>query len=286
MRIAVTGATGFIGRRVIAALCQHQGIDVLALSRTTPVQEDALRDRVTHLTMDLATPPCDAYERMGCPDLLIHLAWDGLSNYKSLHHFEHELRRQYDFLAQLVRGGLPSLVCTGTCFEYGMQSGALREDFPAQPSNPYGYAKDALRRQLQFLQATHPFAFCWARLFYTYGEGQAASSLYAQLRQAVERGDECFPMSGGEQLRDYLPVETLAQHLVHLAMHAPDAGIVNVCSGQAIAVRSLVEQWIRNHGWNMQLQLGIYPYPDYEPIAFWGDNHYLRSLLDGHEKRP
>jgi dTDP-6-deoxy-L-talose 4-dehydrogenase (NAD+) len=179
----------------------------------------------------------------------------------------------------MVTAGLRNLVVTGTCFEYGMQSGSLSEDSAALPSNPYGFAKDTLRRQLQFLQATAPFNLTWARLFYSYGEGQAATSLLPALRQAVERGDAAFNMSGGEQLRDFLPVETLAADLVSLAALQRDCGVVNLCSGEPIAVRRLVESWIRQNGWNIALNLGHYPYPTYEPLAFWGDRTKLTRLL-------
>jgi len=42
--------------------------------------------------------------------------------------------------------------------------------------------------------------------------GQAPTSLYTQLQQAIARGDSVFNMSGGEQLRDYLPVEVAAHN--------------------------------------------------------------------------
>jgi dTDP-6-deoxy-L-talose 4-dehydrogenase (NAD+) len=230
--------------------------------------------------LDLHDAPANAFELMGRPDALIHLAWSGLPNYKSLHHFEHELPAQYHFLKNLVESGLQSLVVAGTCFEYGMQSGALSEDIAPQPSNPYGFAKDALRCQLEYLKSTHPFQLTWARLFYLYGEGQAESSLFPQLRQAAERGDPVFNMSGGEQLRDYLPVTEVARHLVSLALAKRDMGAVNVCSGAPISVRKLVEGWIKENGWSIALNLGHYPYPDYEPMAFWGDRRKLDSLQE------
>ena len=57
-------------------------------------------------------------------------------------------------------------------------------------------------------------------------------------------------MSGGEQLRDYLPVAVAACHLVDLALLPQAAGTVNVCSGQPTSVRARVEGWIREHGAN------------------------------------
>jgi dTDP-6-deoxy-L-talose 4-dehydrogenase (NAD+) len=112
-----------------------------------------------------------------------------------------------------------------------------------------------------------------------HGEGQAPSSLLPSLRQAVARGDAVFPMSGGEQLRDYLPVADVAKLIVELALARRDHGIVNVCSGRPIAVRTLVEGWIRQHGWSIGLDLGRFPYPDHEPMAFWGDRRKLDRCL-------
>lgn len=171
------------------------------------------------------------------------------------------------------------MLVTGTCFEYGMQSGALSEERLPQPSNPYGYAKNALCQQLQYLKSERPFNFVWARLFYMYGEGQAAASLYPKLKEAALRGDKVFNMSGGEQLRDYLHVEEVAHNIVRLAIAQQDAGIVNICSGKPVSVRRLVEQWLQENNWEVGLNFGYYPYPDYEPMAFWGDRQRLDSIL-------
>jgi nucleoside-diphosphate-sugar epimerase len=278
MKVAVTGATGFIGRHVLAELAERS-VESIALVR--PSTEKALgfiRCNLVHI--DLHNPPPNAFELMGKPDVLIHLAWSGLPNYKSLHHFEQELPAQYRFLKSLIESGLQTLVVAGTCFEYGIQSGSLSERLPLRPSIPYGFAKNALRCQLEYLKATYPYQLAWARLFYLYGEGQAQNSILPQLRGAVERAEPLFNMSGGEQLRDYLPVTTAARHLVSLALAEKDIGVVNICSGIPISIRKLVEGWIEESGWSIKLNLGHYPYPDYEPIAFWGDPQKISSIID------
>ena len=280
MKVAVTGAGGFVGAHVVAALLRRPGIEVVTASRSpAPI---ASVPGVKHVSLDLGTvDPHAAFEQLGRPQTLIHLAWTGLPNYKSAHHLEQQLPQQVAFLQGLLAAGLRSLTCTGTCFEYGMQSGELREEMPTEPTNAYGMAKDALRRRLEALRAQQTFALTWARLFYMYGPGQPPTSLYSQFMAAGARGEASFGMSGGEQLRDYLPVRRVAELLVALALDAPDAGTVNVCSGQPISVRSLVEQWRRERGWDIRLDLGRYPYPDYEPMAFWGSSARLRSILPG-----
>lgn len=278
MKIAVTGSSGFIGRYVLAELERHQ-VEVVAVTRdVTRMAGLGIASRIVE--MDIAVPGEDCFDRLGRPDVLIHLAWDGLPNYKSLHHFETELPRQFRFLHAMVEAGLPSLLVTGTCFEYGMQSGPLSEELVTQPGNPYGYAKDALRRQLEFLKSAKPFQLTWARLFYMYGEGQPKGSLYSQIKDAVLRGERVFNMSGGEQLRDYLPIDEVARLISILGKRQCDTGCVNVCAGKPISVRKLVEGWKTENGWGIDFNLGHYPYPDYEPMAFWGDRNRMNAILN------
>jgi nucleoside-diphosphate-sugar epimerase len=277
VKIAVTGATGFIGQHVVAELERHSISPILVCLPS--IELPAAFSRHTVVRFDLRDATAGTFDLIGKPDILIHLAWGGLPHYKSLHHFEDELPAHFRFLKTLVESGLKNLLVTGTCFEYGMQSGPLKEDCEARPDNPYGFAKDTLRRELEFLRQIIPFHLTWARLFYLYGEGQAENSLLPQLRRAVERGDRAFNMSGGEQLRDYLPIGEAVKYLVCLARAARDHGVVNVCSGRPISVRKLVEGWIEENGWSIELNLGHYSYPEYEPMAFWGDRDKLDRCL-------
>lgn len=279
MKVAVTGASGFVGRYVLRELARHDDLEIVASSRHIFDEALALKPRVRHVCLDVSQPSAGDFAALGRPDTVIHLAWAGLPNYRSPHHYETHLGEQYRFLSGLVEQGLASLLCTGTCFEYGMRAGELHEDMVADPQNPYGFAKDALRRELQFLKARREFKLTWTRLFYMYGEGQAPASLYSLLMAAGRSGAQSFKMSAGEQLRDFMPIEAVAQTIVRLALHVPDAGVVNICSGQPVSVRGMVERWLQQNNWQMQLQLGHYPYPDYEPMAFWGSNRRLNRLL-------
>lgn len=276
IRICVTGASGFIGRHVLQALLQFP-VEITATTRN-PARLDEFARQVSIIPLDLSRRVSGTFDVLGRPDVLLHLAWEGLPNYRSLRHFEVELPIQYNFLKGLISEGLKAAVVAGTCFEYGLQSGCLSEDLHCRPSTPYGFAKDALHRQLRYLQASQSFRLTWARLFYIYGEGQAVSSLWSQLQRALLQNEASFPMSAGDQLRDFLPVAELAKYLVTLTLLQTDAGAVNVCSGKPRSVRGLVEEWLAQSGKSIKLELGRYPYPDYEPMAFWGDDRRLRSL--------
>jgi nucleoside-diphosphate-sugar epimerase len=279
MKVLVTGATGFVGRHVVAQLLER-GHEVIAVARDeAKARNFAWFDRVRFIACDIHGSNDSPAERFGQPDAIMHLAWPGLPNYDALFHYEKTLPADYRFLKSLVQGGVGHLLVTGTCVEYGMQSGALAEDLPTAPANPYALAKDTLRKQLQSLQLQHAFTLQWARLFYMHGEGQSPNSLLAQLDRAIDSGEAVFNMSGGEQLRDYLPVDAVASRTVTLLEHPGCNGVVNICSGKPISVRRLVERHLANRGAGIRLNLGHYPYSSDEPMAFWGDASRLAAIL-------
>ena len=153
--------------------------------------------------------------------------------------------RHKALLENLIQHGLKDITITGTCLEYGMQEGCLSEDMPAMPSNSYAIAKNELRNYLEELQIQFSFSFKWIRLFYMYGKGQNPNSLLSQLDKALKMVMQVFNMSGGEQTRDYLPVETVAEYIVSIALQKNVEGIINCCSGIQLSVKDFVEEHLK-----------------------------------------
>lgn len=278
MRVAITGASGFVGQHVLREL-QSRDLDIIATSRSPEyLLTSHARTKVVQLNMtnELANP----FQTMEGPDVLIHLAWDGLPHYQSSRHIEIELPAQLRFLTSCLAAGLKRLVVTGTCFEYGMLEGELLEHAISQPCTQYGIAKDALRKHLEAIKSKHVFQLAWLRLFYLYGEGQSKNSLYASLSAAIARGDTQFDMSCGEQVRDYLSAREAARLIVDIALLSVDTGIVNICSGVPVTVRDQVETWRAAKKSDIRLNLGKLPYSDFEPMSFWGNRSKLDCLLD------
>ena len=279
MTVLVTGASGFVGRHLVAALLAR-GCQVRAVARRqAPARALPWFDRVGFVAADIHDPRTDVAALCEGVDALVHLAWPGLPNYQGLFHLEHNLMADYRFIKHAVEAGVGQVQVTGTCFEYGMQSGPLSETLECRPANAYGLAKHSLHLFLDTLRQQVPFTLQWARLFYLHGEGQNPNSLLAALDRAIDAGQAQFDMSGGEQLRDFLPVETATAHLATLLQRRDFSGVVNICSGQPIAVRSLVEPHRAARDSRIALNLGHYPYPAHEPMAFWGDARRLHALL-------
>lgn len=280
-KVLVTGATGFIGNYVIKELLLH---DCKIIATSYDPEKAKGMDwyaQVEYIPFDLRTTDnsVDCYSFFNEPDVMIHLAWEGLPNYKAAFHVEANLPRHLVFLKNMVSNGLKDLVVTGTCFEYGMKEGCLKEDMETEPANPYAVAKDLLRREMEVFAGEKQIHFKWVRLFYMYGRGQNVNSLFSQLDMALARNETVFNMSGGEQERDYLPVEKVAAYIVHIALQYQVEGIINCCSGKPVAVKDLVQQYLEEKKQTIKLNLGFYPYADYEPMRFWGDNSKLKTII-------
>jgi hypothetical protein len=75
-----------------------------------------------------------------------------------------------------------------------------------------------------------------------------------------------------------LPVESVAEYIFWIALQTEVEGIINCCSGFPISIKQIVTDYLRQRGATIKLNLGYYPYPDYEPMEFWGDSRKLRSI--------
>ncbi len=276
MKILVTGANGFVGKYVVRALLAANH-EVVACS-LEPESVEPRHARLRYVSADLSQPRGDWFEEFGKPDAVIHLAWGGLPNYGEMFHIEENLWSSYFFVKRLVESGLKDVTVIGTCAEYGLREGRLSEDDHPAPNTAYSVAKNSLRMFLEEYRKKTDFHFKWIRLFYMFGEGQNKRSLLELLKAAIERGETQFDMSGGEQLRDYLPVEQVAANIVRIATQNRVTGIVNCGSGTPTSVRKLVEEDLKKREKQIKLNFGFYPYNSNEPMAAWADIRKLESI--------
>ena len=282
MKILVTGATGFIGNNLISELLKDDIIEIISTSRCIEkASKSEWFSKVKYIPLDInSNIDLNLFDYFDKPDKLIHLAWDGLPNYNDLIHIEKNLFNNYTFIKNLVSNGLKDVTITGTCFEYGLVDGCLNEDFQANPSNPYAIAKDSLRKFTEELEKKYEFNYKWIRLFYMFGEGQGENSLIATLDKAISNGESKFNMSGGDQLRDYLHISEVVSNISKIALQNKICNeIINCCSGEPISIKNFVENYLNEKEYEMKLNLGYYPYPTYEPMAFWGDNSKIKKIL-------
>lgn len=277
-KILVTGATGFIGNYVIEQLLQRNFSVIATSSNIEKAKQFSWFNKVKYVEFDFnkLDNNINYFEYFNKPESLIHLAWQGLPNYKADFHITQNLPSHKLLLNNLITNGLHNITVTGTCFEYGLQEGELNENMECKPDNAYAIAKNELRIYLEKFAIN----LKWVRLFYMYGKGQNPKSLIAQLETALENNEQLFNMSGGEQVRDFLPVEKVAANIVNIAMQTNVGGVINCCSGNPITVKQFVLDYLNKRNKKIELNLGYYPYSDFEPMSFWGNNNKLNSISE------
>ena len=275
-KVYITGASGFVGRSLVPIFLDN-GFEVTILTR------DLKKIKNLDWSSDVKSIFCN----LSSPDInfevepqagLIHLAWENLHDYNSLNHFELTLPQSYHFIKSMIQRGVKQVLVAGTCLEYGHVCGPIKSDSIAAPTTSYAIAKDNLRKQLLTLRASQKFCLQWARLFYIYGKDQSKKSLVSALNEAVQRGDDAFPMSEGQQLRDFLDVHEAVKQILSCYLNGV-SGSFNICSGRPMSVRTFVEEQVRQLGSEIRLELGAFPYPDYEPFSFWGVRDVVETVL-------
>ena len=276
MKVALTGGTGFIGQHVRKLLAKSEHEVLLLVRKHAKIDELGANEKL--VIADISEDRNDWFDYLDQPDVLLHLAWGGLPNYLDDYHVEVELPIQSKFLSKVVASGLPKLVVTGTCYEYGLTSGALVESQETNPNTSYGIAKDLLRKELFEIQLRQNFELTWARIFYPYGDGQSEISIYSQLRAAMLNGDQQFKMGSGKQILDFISVEKVASTLVSLSTRCAGVGVVNIGSGEPQSVLDFVQSQIRALGAQIEPLVGALPDRNFESQAFWADSSKLSSL--------
>jgi len=279
MRILITGCTGFIGRSVVRhALSAGHKV-------TAPVR--SMSKAATALPIDhpsLTLEQCDSissYEETGRHDALIHLAWEDVGAHTNPKNLLQNTNDQFLFLTRLIDSGVKNLTVAGTCLEYGLTDGCLSEDGRLNPVSFYGLAKMTLSQMLAIHCQSKPGVdLKWLRYFYVYGANQRPQSLLRQLMNAIENGDEAFNMSPGDQLRDFIHVETLAHNTLMVAQQSLVTGPINIGNGKPTKVLDFVEDLIRLSKARISPNTGHYPYHPYEPFAFWANTEKM-SLIPG-----
>jgi nucleoside-diphosphate-sugar epimerase len=225
--VVVTGASGFIGRQVLASL-KGTPYDVVAVARRG---RSDLTEAVEWRTLDLMRQgAADELFASVKPDALMHLAWGaGSPTYRT----DEANRLWADASSALVssfyRHGGRRVIFAGTSAEH----------------QPDGARSLYARSKIQAVEAMLAHArsaggsFAWGRIFLPYGPYDAPHRLIPEVVSALLAGrvTHCSP---GSQIRDFVYVSDVADAMVDL-LRSEREGPVDIGTGVGSSVRHVAE---------------------------------------------
>lgn len=239
MKVAVTGARGFVGPHLVAHL-EQSGDEVLALDRHGPdpfdvTDAEAVRERLH-----------DAH-----PEVVYHLAalsHVGESWQNPAASFRVNAEGTLNILHTCAEVGVERVLVVLSSEEYGRVSEdelPLHEESPVRPVTPYGAAKataDVLALQA-FLG--DGLATIRARPFSHTGPGQSARfvvpALAARIARAERDGIGEIPVGSLDAVRDLTDVRDVVRAYRLLVDRGEPGAVYNVCSGRGVSVQEIAD---------------------------------------------
>lgn len=250
--VLVTGAAGFVGRHLAAALA----------ARGARVHGAGVGDAPADLALagfhavDLREPEpiAEAVARVS-PALVVHLAGQasaGLSFEQPAETFRVNALGTWNLL-EAVRRHAPSarVLAAGSGEVYGPQPAGSRvsEDAPYRPVSPYALSKAAADAFAELAADAYGLDVVRTRSFAHTGPGQDGRFVipsWAEQIARIEAGlaEPCLRVGNLDVTRDLTDVRDVVDAYLALIERAPRGGVFNVCRGEGVRLREVVERMV------------------------------------------
>jgi UDP-glucose 4-epimerase len=271
-RVALTGASGMLGRAIIKQLAGRSDISFLALYRANLPESS---ERIINRIVDLDQPEEieHALHEFG-PTVLIHAAATGMQQPRpgeaTLRKVNVELPARLAEAASALDGCHFVQISSGLA--YKDQGRLLREDDPLGTTHSYGASKAEAEKRLESIAQDRHLHLTILRPFSFTGEGDFGTRLFPSLlRSALER--KPFEMSAGNQVRDHASVNDIARGAIAAALTRSDdqVRVFNLGSGDTRNLRELVLSVVHALNIDVDLRFGAREYSPHEQMFMAAD---------------
>ena len=273
MKIVVTGAGGYIGRPVVAAL-----LDMGHAVTAVDINTEMIDKRANIVNVSIFDDNKELYHVLGEPDVCVHMAWrNGFVHNADTH--MGDLSAHFMFVKNMIDAGLKNIAVMGTMHEVGYWEGAIDEKTPCNPLSQYGIAKNALRQAILQLTEGKDVNVYWLRAYYILGDDAKSHSVFTKILEADMNNQQFFPFTTGKNLYDFITVDELSKQIACAVCQNEITGIINVCTGKPLSLAERMEQFISEHQLSIKLQYGAFPDRPYDSPGTWGNPDKINEIM-------
>ncbi|HOU90214.1 MAG TPA: NAD(P)-dependent oxidoreductase [Polyangiaceae bacterium] len=272
--VLVTGAAGFIGSRVVRRLAAD-GVRVVATDRVAPAAADG-----PVVLGELGEEPLfEALASAGPFTAIVHLATPP-PRHDDVSLLDAGMVEATSAVVRLLDLGRrlgAAMVFASTALVYGTQRAPFTEDLTPAPTTPYACVKLAGELAIQYHGRRYGQPYTILRPGVVYGPGQRGDMFVPSLVRALVAGAR-FPMTGGEQRRDFVFVDDLVELVVRATAARLEAAVVNA-GGGGVPLREVAELAEALAGTAGLLGVGEVPYREPEVWDYSLDATRARELF-------
>ena len=274
--VLLTGGNGFIGQHTISKLI-HLNYEIHLVSRyANPLHLNRGNIYVHSCNLFNAKQLDDIIHDIS-PSHLLHFAWY-VENGKFWTAKENIdwVVASLNLIKSFQQAGGKRIVMAGTCAEYDWNYGYCIEDVtPIVPSTLYGISKASLNAISQSFSEQYGMSTAWGRIFHIYGPGEnMARFIPSIINQMLKQ--ESVQCSHGEQIRDFMHVNDVAQAFVKL-LDSNTEGAINIASGVPIRLKDIVQKTSEAIGFQGEIYHGSVPPSRNEPHMLVADVRNLKN---------
>jgi nucleoside-diphosphate-sugar epimerase len=257
MKLLITGATGFIGRQVMAQLEKDDEVEAV------PSTVDLFNDEAVRALLEKVQPTH-----------LLHLAWvTDHGEFWESEKNEDWLEASKKLVHEFLKSGGERVVATGSCAEYDWSEGHCVEDItPLEPHTLYGKTKKAFYKWLMSTECS----VAWARIFHLYGPHEDSRRLVSAAILSL-MNDKPFKTSEGTQIRNFLQVEDVASAIVMIVKSGAE-GPINIGAPENMTIREVLEKIGGQLGKTDRIEFGALPMRPDDPAVLTPDTQKLQQL--------
>ena len=286
--VLVTGGAGFIGSHVAEGLLER-GHRVLVVDDLSSGKRENLPAAAELHVLDVRSPEAASLVESAGVEVLVHHAAQmdvRRSVREPVFDAEVNILGTLNLLEAAVRGGVRQVIfaSTGGAIYGEQETFPAAEDHPTRPQSPYGVAKLAGERYLEYYHHEHGLDATCLRYANVYGERQnphGEAGVVAIFITRLLRGEAPTINGDGLQTRDYVHVsDVVAANLA--ALGRPGFHIYNVGTGVETTVVEIYEGLCAATGCHLEPTHG--PASPGEQRRSCIDSTRIRRELDAHPK--